>query len=515
MGAAPGSPAGPGAATEDPNGGYGYEDGNPYRFDSGPYLFTDWRYVVPGTIVYRSSTGEELALKGSGSIEGITTSPVQVPSGVHLEAQRAEKIGPLILNDKPWEHQIAHSSLHYLDGKYRLWYWAKPLKDEDTTTGLLCYAESPDALHWTKPNLGLIPFKGSKETNIVFQGTGCTVFVDPAAPPQERIKAIYISKERSPGNVARLKQRSPASVTPRGEALKLELCMAVSGDGLHWQALPEPVMSHMSDTQNTVYYDAILKKYVGYFRMLYYDRRAIGRAETTDYRRWPAPDLMLWPTPQDDASDDYYTNGKALYPGTKSAHLLFPTIYQRRLDSTAIRIASSPDGKIWTWANGAVLEPGPEGSWDGGCVFAAFGLTEIPGDRIAIPYTGYRYPHKFPRMVRVGEIGLAAWKKERLVALAAPLEGEIHTRTMKLTGNTLHLNFETRRTGGIQVEVLSRGKPVQGRRLEDCDLVWGDSLKARVSWKGHSDLGVAPGEPVQFRIRLRAAKLFSFEIRSA
>src|SRR5437899_1420452 len=58
--------------------GYGYENGNPYYFDSGPYLFTDWRYVVPGSIAYRSSAGEELPVKGSGSIDGIKAAAVQV-----------------------------------------------------------------------------------------------------------------------------------------------------------------------------------------------------------------------------------------------------------------------------------------------------------------------------------------------------------------------------------------------------------------------------------------------------
>ena len=160
------------------------------------------------------------------------------------------------------------------------------------------------------------------------------------------------------------------------------------------------------------------------------------------------------------------------------------------------------------------MEPGPEGSWDGGCLFASFGLTEIPGERVALPYTGYRFPHKFPRYVRVGEIGLAVWRKERLVALTAPEEGEFYTRPMVLRGSTLHVNFQARRAGGIQVEVLQRGKTIKGRGWQDCDVLWGDSLQAAVTWKGQSDLGVPAGQAVQFRFRLRAAKLFSFDVKA-
>ena len=31
-----------------------------------------------------------------------------------------------------------------------------------------CYAESKDAITWTRPKLGLVDFKGSKENNILF-----------------------------------------------------------------------------------------------------------------------------------------------------------------------------------------------------------------------------------------------------------------------------------------------------------------------------------------------------------
>jgi hypothetical protein len=54
----------------------------------------------------------------------------------------------------------------------------------------------------------------------------------------------------------------------------------------------------------------------------------------------------------------------------------------------------------------------------------------------------------------------------------------------------------------------------KGRRPEDCDLLVGDHLKARVTWKGDAALGVPRGGKVQLQFRLRAAKLFSFEVRS-
>ena len=35
-----------------------------------------------------------------------------------------------------------------------------------------CYAESTDAIHWTKPNLGLFTYQGSTNNNILFRMIG-------------------------------------------------------------------------------------------------------------------------------------------------------------------------------------------------------------------------------------------------------------------------------------------------------------------------------------------------------
>ena len=70
-------------------------------------------------------------------------------------------------------------------------------------------------------------------------------------------------------------------------------------------------MGHVSDTGTTAYWDERLGRYVGYFRMGVWGRRMIGRAETTDFRRWPRPEMVLAPDPSEAPWVDYYTNGKA------------------------------------------------------------------------------------------------------------------------------------------------------------------------------------------------------------
>ena len=42
---------------------------------------------------------------------------------------------------------------------------------------------------------------------------------------------------------------------------------AVSPDGIHWKAIPGPLVIHYSDTTNVVYYNGQFERYVWYTQM--------------------------------------------------------------------------------------------------------------------------------------------------------------------------------------------------------------------------------------------------------
>ena len=502
----------------EPRGGaifaYGYHEA-PYKLDSGPHPFVDWRYVNAGRVRWQTPTGEAplWAYEEIKEVEGV---PERIPYGLRLVAQPAEKIGPVIGTDRDWEFMIYAHTMLDLGGKYGLWYEALPPKDYGAA-GLLCYAESADGITWTKPNLGLVEFAGSRDNNIVIDGSKCpygqfhgnSVFVDPNAPPEERFKVIYWSKNVPDEVIARLKQENPESVDPFGESNKCGVLLGTSPDGLHWTLQDKLLFCHTCDTQTVAYYDSFLRRYVLFTRSFQFGRRSIARSETADVTRWPVPEVVLWTPVDSDPSDDLYLNSKTVYPGTRTVHLMFPTVYRRRADNCVIRAASSPDGIAWQWLPGEVLQTGREGEWDGGCVFPGCGLTEISGDRVALPFAGYRYPHKYPRFGRVGQFGLAVWPKERLVALQADEEAEFWTPAMILPGDSLYLNFETSRAGYIKVAV----EGVEGRTLDDCDALFGNELKKQVTWEGNPSMGIREDQKVLLRFKMRSAKLFSFEVR--
>lgn len=98
-----------------------------------------------------------------------------------------------LIADKPWESwQIGGmSSFLHENGKFRLWYGVSHgIRNGEEYA--VAYAESDDGIHWTKPNLGLVEYAGSKQNNLVvaYNSVVGQVFVDPAAPPAQKYKML-------------------------------------------------------------------------------------------------------------------------------------------------------------------------------------------------------------------------------------------------------------------------------------------------------------------------------------
>jgi len=113
-------------------------------------------------------------------------------------------------------------------GKFQMWYYSVGMKVpgdaykpdvKGLTQGPVCYAESADGIHWTKPNLGQIEVHGSKENNGIGlpdkQIEGVHVILDEDDPdPSRRYKMVY-----NPHN---------------GKTWVIRT--ATSADGINWQA---------------------------------------------------------------------------------------------------------------------------------------------------------------------------------------------------------------------------------------------------------------------------------------
>ena len=521
--------------------------GEPYDLAGKRLVFTSWFHVRPAWFQWYDKDGKAFGLitsEAAGPWDAEFRS-TDCPWGIRIAAQQAERVGPLLETERPWEAKgVGLSNIIHDEGTYRAWGICMNAENEQWP----CYFESKDGMNWERPDLGLIEYDGSRKNNLIGPGVrrdqflglqgrvkffGWSVFKDPSAPAEERYKALRNGElvreefedylKRRPDDWEPVADRVGKIVTISG---------AVSPDGINWKWLPDPLVVEHADGQMIAHYDERLGKYVMYTRnrmvgfrseqtpeygglmsVAIAARRAIGRAMTDDFRRFPVSETIITPGPDMPPSDTFYTNCWTTIPGAPDHQLMFPTVYHQTDDTTSIALAAYHDGDVWHFVPGSpVLRTSAFGEWDGGCIFAHPNLLELPNGDFALPYAGYTFPHKYPR----GEFkflpGYAIWPKGRLVALEAPERGEFATAGIMPPGRRARINALTQRAGGILIEVTGLdGKPIEGRTFANANPIIGDQHWTPVTWKSGDDLGHKDGAPILLRFRLDKAKIFGLE----
>jgi hypothetical protein len=323
-------------------------------------LFTDFRHIQCGDLGWLSPEGKGISLRNPPEPQIEVEAGVGlVPRGIRLQAQRADKTNTLELP----EGVAMYPRVICDGGVYRAWHLHKDYGSTQNPESYLkqapssvevCYVESTDAYRWTEKARCPIDVPGQTWLD------GFTVFIDPASLSEERYKAVYSA--RPPKSQWPALWEAYQEVHPRYRDTRLDArireCLygAVSPDGLHWAPIPEPLMVHKGDTDNTMYYDPWLQRYVLYTRLYWQDRRWIARAEAEDFRNWGPVQPLIWPKLDGSPSDDMYTNGRSEYPGIPSEHLMFPMVYHRLTQTSDIRrrasrergtASSSSQGRTW------------------------------------------------------------------------------------------------------------------------------------------------------------------------
>lgn len=498
----------------------------PYTLHPGPHLFTDWRFIDPGTPTYVDGDGQTIhytdPLKGYHTqLRPVWFRGHNIPYGIRIAAERPSK-------SEPVEGPMGATVL-YDGGRYRSWDGAN-------------YSESEDGVCWRRP--ALPGEEAEQDRNALFFDAvgvhGPGVFLDPSAPTAERYKMVFWSalgrrdrRELRARLYEAYVRRRPRDVDPlirvRGGIDIVGgadfLFGATSPDGLHWRLVDEPFLLHMADNPNTMYYDALFKKYVLFTRVNWmYGRRAIGRSESESFGPFPQPEMLLWPELDRAPSDDLYTNAKCLYPGTVDQHFLFPTVYSHAADNGRIDMYSSPDSLHWFRVPRGPVLAGDYDTRDHGWLATTCGLVPLPDGRVGLPYHSSTFPHKYPRWPNRGDRGVrrySVWQEGRLACVEATQEGFFATPPLKARGRQLRLNLKTPLSGEVRVEAVAitswvgkrkAEEVIAGRSCDDCDPIRGDHPAHTVTWQGQADLGHAGDQPVYFRFKLRAAKLYAFEV---
>src|ERR1043166_6800674 len=104
-------------------------------------------------------------MRAAGRLLFLDPATVQGAEGGTLTVNGPERYAPVLSADRPWEARMIsfYTTLIDEDGKLRLWYICRDAENHPN----VAYAESRDGINWTKPNLGLVVYRGSRENNLV------------------------------------------------------------------------------------------------------------------------------------------------------------------------------------------------------------------------------------------------------------------------------------------------------------------------------------------------------------
>lgn len=398
------------------------------------------------------------------------------------------------------------------EGRYRLYYRG----GGETTQEVTCVAFSDDGITWTRPELGLYDFEGSKDNNIVYRALGrksygeCHNFTPlldsrPGTMPEERYKAVALGKR----------------ILPNGDDVHA-LGALVSPDGLRWS--PERAKVIISegrfDSQNLAFWDTEKQKYACYLRD---GREYPGGAKVRSVRVAWSDDFQTWTTPEwldfgESAPEHFYTNAIAPYHRNPSLYLGFPMRFvpertsigdpARKTDglSDAVLISSRDGIRFDRTFMEAFIRPGLDPlNWGNahGNQTPVWGLLQTSPEEISIYWMEH---YGATPQVRRG-----ALRTDGFASVNAPYAGgEFTTRPLTFRGGRLLINYSTSAVGSIRVEVQdASGSALPGFALDDCAEIYGDEIERGVSWKGGS-LSSFAGKPVRLRFVMKDADLYSF-----
>ncbi len=453
---------------------------------------------------------------------------IDTMTGARLVLNRPTPREVAIVHDAPWEGSTCYYHTVFQDGDiYRMYYRGSD-HNKKNTHQVACYAESPDGIHWTKPELGLFEFGGSKKNNIVWSGPGADTFApfrdtNPACKPDEKYKALATLK-----------------TSPTGGLLAFK-----SPDGIHWSLLREkPVITDgWFDSLNVAFWDTVRGCYVEFHRDFRGENNAIMRREgaihplqkpetvrdirtctSTDFVHWSKPVWLEYPgAPR----EHLYTN--QITPYYRAPHILmgFPKRFMPERSAPAIPhgggdgvsdgvFMTSRDGRTFHRWGEALIRPGLQKErWVNRNNMTAWGIVVTKSDVPGTPNELSIYSIEGYFQGNDSKLRRHTVRIDGFVSVQAPLAGgQFVTRPITFDGKQLAINYSTSAAGSVQVEIQdAAGKPIPGFTLADCPEIFGDAIQQVVAWNGGSDLRQLAGKPVRLRFVLKDADLYSIRFR--
>jgi len=441
---------------------------------------------------------------------------IEKQDNVHLILHAPEDAGNVLSFDMPWEGPFCGYATIIKDGDiYRLYYRGLPEAGKDgSSSETTCYAESGDGINWTRPDLGIHEISGSPDNNVILAGVApithnFSPFLDTreGVDPQHKYKAL-------------------------GGTGNSGLIACVSEDGIHWNRLQkEPVITEGAfDSQNVSFWSGEEQLYLCYFRTWKrvgdQNYRTISRTTSRDFLHWSDPVEM----------DFGNTPAEHLYTNQTSPYFRAPHIYvaiaarfmpqrqvlteeqARQLNvnpkyfndcSDAVLMTSRGGNKYYRTFMDGFIRPGIGlQNWVSRSNYPALNVVQTGPAEMSV-YLNQDYAQPTSHLHRY------TLRIDGFISLNAQYGGgEITTKPLRFSGDTLCLNFATSAAGYIKVEMLDmQGNSIKGFELENAKALIGNEIEKAVSWKGNPDLTILMDQAVRLRFVMKDADLYSMRFK--
>ncbi len=410
---------------------------------------------------------------------------------------------PVIAKDKAWEGwgPYLYGTVMWDEGKLKMWYQCIG----GPKGGFVCYAESADGITWTKPNLGLVEYEGSKANNIVHTNED---FHIPSVIKLGNGKWVMYGYGR----------RSGAH-------------MAFSSDGLRWSTREgDPKLFESSDVVNFLH-DTYRDRFVSTYKTSNRRHRAVGIAVSDDGLSWrkPIEGAVFGADDLDPDDTQVYGMPTFLYQGM---YIGLPWIYHARwikygdYDSPD-RMYEAQEGSpctvdvqmAWSWnliqwnrapGRKPFIALGSEGSFDSKMIYTSRAPVVV-GDKLYFYYGGFDKKHDDYKDIH-GAIGLAMLRLDGFCSMRAGLkEGWLISRREVFRTPKVTINAKTAPTGYVIAELLDReNNVIPGFSRADCVPFKGDSVSGVIEWKTKQFPDKWIDADKKIRFFLKNADLYSY-----
>jgi hypothetical protein len=461
---------------------------------------------------FRSAGKEDVLNIGSRLELFVDTFLIEKQDNVQRILHAPEDAGIVLSFDKPWEGPFCGYATIIKDGDtYRLYYRGLPEAGKDgSSSETTCYAESEDGITWTRPDLGIYEVSGTLNNNIILAGV---------APVTHNFSPFLDTRE---GINPKHKYKALGGTKISG------LIACVSEDGIHWNILQKkPVITEGAfDSQNVSFWSEEEQLYLCYFRTWKMvgeqNFRTVSRTTSRDFIQWSHPvEMDFGNTP----AEHLYTNQTAPYYRAPHIYVAIAARFmpQRQVltEEQARRLKVNPayfkdcsDAVLMTSRGGntysrtfmeGFIRPGIGlQNWVSRSNYPALNVVQTSPSEMSV-YLNQDYAQPTSHLHRY------TLRIDGFISVHAPYEGgEMTTRPIRFSGDTLFLNYSTSAAGSIKVEILDlQGNSIKGYELENSTGLIGNEIEKGTSWLGNPDLTKLADKPVRLRFVMKDADLYS------